>query len=75
MSESDTEDTGKIGVKILKTYEIDFGPVEEKPFPGGNVRPFNKEYRVYIEKKVYDDIIEHSLEDDKIEWVEFLLER
>ncbi|HPZ07967.1 MAG TPA: Mov34/MPN/PAD-1 family protein, partial [Candidatus Eremiobacteraeota bacterium] len=60
-------DTGKIGVKILKTYEIDFGPVEEKPFPGGNVRPFNKEYRVYIEKKVYDDIIEHSFEDDKIE--------
>jgi proteasome lid subunit RPN8/RPN11 len=57
----------KLGVRILSSFEHDFGDVESKPFPGGSFRPFGNEFRVCFTRKTYDDIIDHSFLDDKIE--------
>ncbi|MCE1248490.1 MAG: Mov34/MPN/PAD-1 family protein [Firmicutes bacterium] len=57
----------KESLRILEAYKADFGEPGEKNFPGGDIKPFANEFRVYIEKKVYKDIIDHSFENDKIE--------
>jgi proteasome lid subunit RPN8/RPN11 len=57
----------RLSIKILSGFEHDFGEVESKPFPGGNFRPFGNEFRLCFNKKTYDDIMDHSSMDDKIE--------